>query len=103
MPGTILELPRSRRPRKVDHRAADTIRELREDRGLSQEALGKAVKREALARGWYKVHGAVDPYTIRRIEDTGHVPSERVRMAIALYFEMQPREIWQPQNRRLAA
>lgn len=87
----------------TDYRAAERVQELREAAGLSQEGLAAAIKREAKSRGWYKLHGAVDAYTVRRIERDGHCPSERVRLVIALYFECQPREIWEPQNRRSLA
>jgi DNA-binding XRE family transcriptional regulator len=85
----------------TDHFAATRLIELREQAGLSQEGLAQALKRKAREEGWYKLHGAVDAFTIRRIERDGHCPSERVRMVIALFFDCQPRDIWQPQNRRL--
>jgi len=69
---------------------------------LSQEGLARAIQREARSRGWFKLHGAVNAFTIRRIERDGHCPSERVRLVIALYFGCQPRDIWEPQNRRTA-
>lgn len=84
----------------TDARAAARIEELREDRGLSQEGLASAIQLLAKTEGWYKVHGAVDAFTIRRIERDEHVPSERVRLVIALYFGVQPRDIWEPRNRR---
>jgi DNA-binding XRE family transcriptional regulator len=84
----------------ADHVAAARLVELREDAGLSQEALAHAIKRYAQEQDWYKLHGAVDAFTIRSIERDGHCPSERVRLVIALYFGAQPRSIWQPQNRR---
>jgi hypothetical protein len=84
----------------VDYTAADRIRELREDRGLSNEALANAIKRYALEQDWAKVHGTVDPFTLRRIEHDGHCPSERVRVVIALFFEVRPRDIWRRENRR---
>lgn len=84
----------------IDIRAADQLRALREDRGLSVEALATDIKRVAARNDWYKVHGAVDAFTLRRIEDQGHCPSERVRLVVALYFGLRPSEIWQPANRR---
>lgn len=94
----------------TDERAAARIEEAREDLGLSQEGLANAIKLFAQERGWYKVidgraHGAVDAFTIRRIEK-GHVPSPRVRVVIAVYLSsstgkpVQPRDIWEPRNRR---
>lgn len=84
----------------IDYSAADRVRELREDRGLSVEGLANAIKRYAAAQGWAKVHGTVDAFTLRRIEEDGHCPSERVRLVIALFFEIRPREIWRPESRR---
>lgn len=84
----------------IDHSAADRLRELREDRGLEVEGLALAIRRRATDEGWYKVHGAVDAFTLRRIERHGHYPSARVRLVIALYFEVDHRELWRPGNRR---
>lgn len=86
----------------VDYHAAALIAELREEQGLSQEGLARAIRRKAEGERWFKIHGAVDAFTIRRIERDGHCPSERVRLVIALYFGRQPREIWQPVNRQPA-
>lgn len=88
----------------TDDVAAARIERMREDRGLSQEGLANAVKVFAKDQGWYKVRrgraqGGVDAFTIRRIE-SGHLPSERVRLVLALYFGKQPRDIWEPRNRR---
>lgn len=86
----------------IDHRAADRVRELREDAGLSVEGLANAIKRKAKAEGWLAPGGlgAIDPFTLRRIERSGHCPSERKRLVIALYFGLTPRDIWIPANRR---
>lgn len=86
----------------TDHAAGGVVARERELRGLSQEGLANAIKRFAVDEGWFKVHGAVDAFTIRRIERDGHVPSERVRLVIALFFDTEPRAIWEPQNRRLS-
>lgn len=87
----------------VDHHAAAALRDLREDAGLSVERLAAEIKRVAIREGWFKVHGAVDAYTLRRIEDDGHCPSERVRLVIALYFARRPRDIWKRANREEVA
>lgn len=84
-----------------DHHAAAALQELREDAGLSVEGLAKAIQHRAHREDWYKVHGAVDAFTLRRIEDDGHCPSERVRLVIALFFGVGPRDIWAPKNRRV--
>lgn len=82
-----------------DHHAAATLRDLREDAGLSVERLAESIRRKAEQERWYKLHGAVDADTLRRIEDTGHCPSERIRLVIALFFDRRPRDIWRPENR----
>jgi hypothetical protein len=87
----------------IDFQAANTVRDLREDAGYSQEGLSRAIRDKAQSDGWYKVHGAVDAFTIRAIEKHGHCPSQRVRVAIALFFGVSHRDIWQPGNQRADA
>lgn len=84
----------------IDRHAATRLTELREDAGLSQEGLARAVRLKSETEGWYKVHGSVDAFTIRAIEDFGHCPSERVRVALSLFFGVPHRELWQPAQRR---
>lgn len=86
----------------TDHRAADRLRELREDAGLSVEGLATAIRTKARSEGWTKPggHGAIDAFTLRRIERDGHCPSERKRLVLALYFGLGPRDLWMPANRR---
>ena len=106
MPGSLRVFPtRSRqlRSRWLDFHAASKLVELREERGLSQERLAAEIKRYAKEQGWFSAHGAVDAFTIRRIERDGHCPSERVRLVIALFFGLSPSDIWSPANRRRAA
>lgn len=69
-----------------DRRAASLIRELREERGLSPEALSAEI---------FKTSGLyVSGRTIRRIEDIGAVPSVRVKFVIASFFDRSPASIW---------
>lgn len=70
------------------------LKQLREDRGLSHEALSWAIYREG--------HGTVSGRNIRRIEDTGAIPTVRVRFALASYFGRAQSEIWQT-GQRVAA
>jgi DNA-binding XRE family transcriptional regulator len=86
----------------TDYVAADRVVELREARGLSQEGLANAIAQVARERGWLKPGGIgrVDADTIRRIERDGHCPLERVRLVVALFFEVPIRDIWTPTNRR---
>lgn len=84
----------------VDYIAADRVRNLREDRGLSVEGLAKAIKLAGNADQWGQVHGAVDAFTLRRVEREGHCPSERVRLVLALFFGIDRRDLWNPANRR---
>ena len=86
----------------TDFVAAERLTTLREDRGLEQEGLAKAIRRHALKQGWLKEggYGAVSADTIRSIEKDGHYPSLRVQLALALFFGVDRREWWKPQNRR---
>lgn len=86
----------------TDSIAAQRLTELREDRGLSQEGLAVAVHRYAKEQGWLKPNGlgAVTADTIRSIERTGHCPSERVRLVLALFLNVPVRDLWEPRNRR---
>lgn len=83
----------------IDTYAASRLTELREQRGLSPEALAIEINAAALAAGLGS-RGAVDPHTIRRIERHGHVPGVRVAFVISSYFELVPHELWHPGNRR---
>ena len=78
-----------------NRRAGDLIRELRVDAGLSPEALAHAIYSEKL--------GSISGRTIRRIEQTGAVPSPRVQFAIAQFFDRLPSEIWGKPRRKVAA
>lgn len=80
--------------------AAEKLCNLREAKGLSQEALANAIRQFAKDNDWYKTYGAVDAFTIRRIERDGHCPSERVRFVIATFFGTTPGKLWKPINRR---
>lgn len=85
-----------------DATAADRIRELREDRGLTWWGLQGAVRRLADEQNWLKPGGlgAVDADTIKAIEEDDHVPSLRVQLVLSLFFGVDRRSIWKPQNRR---
>lgn len=76
------------RPRRKDVFAARRIRELRLARGMSPEALSYATAAVAPAH-------AASGRTIRRIEDTGMVPTPRVMFGIAaaLGFD-SPLDLW---------
>lgn len=87
----------------IDWQAANTVRDLREDAGLSQEGLANAVKRRGLAEGWYREHGALDAFTVRAIEKHGHVPGQRIKVALALFFGVSHRQIWRAENRHIDA
>lgn len=87
----------------IDHAAAQRIREQRELCGFSPEALSAAVKEASLEAPWGD-RGAVDAHTIRRIENTGHVPGPRVQFVLARFlFDQTPHEVWLPRASRVAA
>lgn len=75
----------------IDFLGSKRLRELREDQGLSPEALAQEIRSRAMAEGWKR--GTVDAYTIRRAE-RGFVPSLRSRHVLASYFQVRPGEIW---------
>ncbi len=70
----------------IDRPAASLLKELRTDAGLSPEALSLEIHRAQL--------GYVSGKTIRRIEQTGKVPTPRVQFAIAQFFGRLPSAIW---------
>ena len=77
----------------TDRVAAQILKQLREDSGLSPEALALEIRQAARTAPWGN-RGAVDAHTIRRIEADGHIPGPRVRFVLAHYFDVQPNEIW---------
>lgn len=86
----------------IDHYAAQRLKDLREEAGLSPEALSTAIRIAADDAPWGD-RGAVDAHTIRRIERRGHVPGPRVQFVLSHFFGMPMREIWAPSNQRVAA
>lgn len=83
----------------IDHYAAQRLRDMREERGLSPEALSREIALMAEKADWGS-RGAVDAHTIRRIERRGHVPGPRIAFVVANYFGLRPNELWMPSNRR---
>lgn len=85
----------------IDTAAAARIREEREARGLSPERLAQEIAELTRREGWKL--GAVDAFTIRRIEGRpdrpGRVPGIRVQCVLGLYFGIPHTEIWKPANR----
>jgi hypothetical protein len=87
----------------IDTEAAALVRQLREKRGLSPEAMSKRIS--ALAVAERSELGGVDPFTIRRIEGRpekrkpGMVPSVRVARVVAGFFALEPDAIWKPDRR----
>lgn len=86
----------------IDHFAAQRLREMREDRGLSPEQLASELRRAARSAPWGE-RGCVDAHTIRRIERHGHVPGPRVQFVLANFFGCPMRDIWVPSRQRAAA
>lgn len=86
----------------TDHTAAASIRELREGQGYnSPEALAAAIKLAAPKSGWGH-RGTVDAWSIRAIEDKGHVPGPRIRFVLASYFGREVSDIWVAKNWKVA-
>lgn len=86
----------------IDPDASQTLKDLREAQGLSPKDLAAEIKHMASRRGAAWTRGAVDEYTIRRIEGKpeehrhGFVPTIRVQFVIATFFGVDRREIWKP-------
>lgn len=78
-----------------DPYAAQRIAELREDLGLSPEALSYLIYRES-------PRTPVSGRTIRRIEATHRIPTPRVKFGIAKALGMKPSDIWSPRTRSFA-
>lgn len=84
----------------VDFAAAQRIREMREARGYSPEALASAIREASKDAPWGD-RGAVDAHTIRRIERSGHVPGPRVQFVLSQFFGFAaPHELWLPRSSR---
>ena len=73
----------------IDLPAAEMIKRLRTDRGLSPEALSQAMHMAGL--------GYVSGKTIRRVE-VGFVPRVRVQFALASFFDLVPSQVWVPRR-----
>jgi DNA-binding XRE family transcriptional regulator len=89
-------------PAQRDWQAADLLQELREDAGLSREALAHEIAKRAGKNGLYPISAK----TIYRIEVQGGVPTARVKFALAEFFGRVPSGIWErptSRRRRLAA
>lgn len=99
---TLSEPPRPGPTPYEDFSGADTIRRLREDAGLTWNGLARAIRRRAIAQGWNAPDGpgALDPATIKAIEK-GHLPSLRKQLVLALFFGVDRRDIWKPENKRI--
>lgn len=84
-----------------DQIAAARIRDMREERGLHQNTLAKAIQRMAAEKGWDKPGGpgAISEDTVASIE-AGHYPSLPKQLVLSLFFECRIRDIWEPQNKR---
>jgi ribosome-binding protein aMBF1 (putative translation factor) len=86
----------------IDHAAAQRIREMREARGYSPEALSAAIKQAGKDAPWGD-RGAVDAHTIRRIERHGHVPGPRIQFVLSQFLGFAaPHELWLPRSSRPA-
>lgn len=75
--------------------AAELIRRLRIDQGLTPEDLAYQIARRGA--------GVVSGRTIRRVEDIGAIPCVRIQFALASFFDMTPSQVWPVQRRRATA
>lgn len=86
----------------IDTYAGQRITEMRQALGMSPEDLAADIAEAAATAPWGK-RGAVDAWTIRRIESKGHVPGPRVMFVLANYFGMVPHELWDARHAKVAA
>jgi DNA-binding XRE family transcriptional regulator len=78
-------------PAHRDWQAADLVRQLREDHGLSPEQLAEKI---ALLAGKGDTLYPISSRTIYRIENNGQEPTVRVKFALATVFDRLPSDIW---------
>lgn len=83
-----------RREVAKDQDAADLIRRLRTNEGLTPEGLAAAIRDKAMAAGIPASRVSISGDTIRLIERTGREPGVRVKYALAFYFNRRPGHIW---------
>lgn len=78
-----------------DWEAANLIRALRVNRaGLSPEQLSPQIRAKGVQSGYTADRVSVSPAEIRLIERTGHIPTPRIKFALALFFDLTPGHIW---------
>lgn len=78
-----------------DHDAANLIKALRVNRGgLSPEQLSPEIRAKGVLAGYPASRVSVSPAEIRLIERTGHIPTPRIKFALAFYFDLIPGQIW---------
>jgi len=87
-------MARNEKPVRKDKEAAELIRRLRTDRGLSPESLSNSIREKAIGAGIPASKVSVSGDTIRLIERTYREPGPRVKFAIAFYFDLRPGHIW---------
>jgi transcriptional regulator with XRE-family HTH domain len=74
-----------------NRQAAEMIRRLRTDEGLTPEALAHTISMNGA--------GPVSGRTIRRIESQAVIPGVRIQFALAQHFGLQPTQMWPPKVR----
>jgi len=81
-----------------DEQAAELLRLMREERGLSPEQVPFAMHRAGIHRD-----SIPSARTIRRAEEVGMVPQIRFRFGLAQFYKRELRDIWAARRRRVAA
>jgi transcriptional regulator with XRE-family HTH domain len=95
--GYVLAVAVTERQKRPDVAAARMLIELREQRGLSREALPHAMAMAGLRRDRIP-----SVKTLWRIEELGHTPSIGVKFALAEFFDRPLHSIWPPHEPRCA-
>lgn len=79
---------------RKDKDAADLIRRLRVNEGLSPEELAQAVRDKAVQAKLPASKVSLSGDTIRLLERHHREPSPRVKFALSFYFDLRPGHIW---------
>lgn len=79
---------------RKDKEAADLIRRLRTNEGLSPEELAQAIRDKAAQAKLPASKVSISGDTIRLLERLHREPSPRVKFALAFYFDLKPGHIW---------
>lgn len=80
---------------RKDEAAADLIRRMRINEGLSRHDLARAIADKGVNKGGFdRGRVSVSEDTLYLIEKFHREPGPRIKFAIAYYFDLRPGQIW---------